>query len=123
MGKACMWAILFFNFKNEFYCKKWKDVIEKNKVKLQEFQLIMIRTLPFQKTVNWIQCRLHKLINIDIGRIIYLFNLFFYTKKVLNNQLPLYMSLESYNIFCKVSHPNSSNMSNMQYNKIVDMWP
>ena len=29
----------------------------------------MIRTLPFQKTVNWIQCRLHKLINIDIGKI------------------------------------------------------
>ena len=27
--------------------------------------------------------------------------IYFFTKKVLNNQLPLYMSLESYNIFVK----------------------
>ena len=58
----------------------------------------MICTLPFQKTVNWIQSRITQIDNIDIFRIIY------FTKKVLKQPITttLYEPwIESYNMFLK----------------------
>ena len=51
------------------------------------------------------------------GRMIYLF---FYKKGLKQPTTTLY---EPWIIqyFCKVSHPKSSNMASMQYNKIFDM--
>ena len=79
---------------------------------------IMICTLPFQKTVNWIQRRITQ---IDKHRDIQ--DNFFY-KKVLK-QLITTTLYEPWVIqyVSKVFHPNSSNISSMQSNKIVDMWP